>query len=97
MKRATALKSGGRLRGLVDLDQIATGIGKNRDFHRSLSSRVHRKPDPLFLQSLRFGFNIIDLERRDGDSLLEQRFLKRLGGGIGVGLKHEFHVRVRRR
>src|SRR5688572_14991185 len=91
-ERASREERLSRLRYLVNLDQVAAGVGEDREFHLAREGRFHRELHAGFLESCRLGFNIVYLERRDRDALLEERLLIRFGSGIGVGLEHEFDI-----
>ncbi len=75
---------------LDQLDKVAAGVIEDGDgdrprFHRRLCERHagRRKALELFL-------DIINKEEREGNSLVEERTLESLGGGICVWFQKEF-------
>jgi hypothetical protein len=68
-------------------------VGKNRDYHRAGGGWFHCEHHTQSLQPLKLRTNVIHLECRYWNTLLEDRFLKLSGGWIGVRFKDKFNVR----
>jgi hypothetical protein len=72
---------------LVELNQVAAGVGANGDRNRALTGRLLREHDAECLQAPILPVNFVDLERGGRNALLEQTFLKGLADRIGVGFQ----------
>ena len=78
---------------LVELDQVAAGIGEDRDRHRRPCAPARmRERDAGRLQPRELGRDVGDLERGHRNPLIEHRPLERLAGRVGVRLEGQLDV-----
>src|SRR4029453_6414996 len=79
-------------RRLVQLNEIPTGVRADGDGDRTLTIRYLGEHDAELAEATVFVFEVVDLERRCRNALLEQRLLERPAGGIGIRLQRQFEV-----
>jgi hypothetical protein len=72
------------------LDQVAAGVGADRDHDRAVLRRWLGEHDAPPLQSLVLLFDVCDLERIRRDALGEQTFLIGLADWVGIRLERQY-------
>src|SRR5882724_9435155 len=84
----------GLVRWLIDLDEIAAGVGKHGNRNRAGLRRLDAEHDTVRLEPPVFFIEVRNLESSQRYALLEHRFLERLARRIGIRFKCEFDIRI---
>jgi len=75
---------------LINLDQIATGVVEHSNLDSCSLNRFLREPDAQVSKSNELGIKVVDLERRKGYAIFEQRLFQRFHRWIpGVRLQYQ--------